>query len=312
MADNRLLDALAQADLILQVDAIRSPYDLFKLPLWLLPLITTRLAEGRAANAGVAMASGNRTGASRRVQEAVERLANLLRNGYNALNAVPEEDVPVAEIADALETYGWEGGNLGDLVTASRVVALAQLTGQVSPSLPAAVRYPANVLSRLTTWLGVWSANRVIAEGGALSTLVDDKDAKRDALLAANMRVRFLYCAASDEGDFTPELARIGDQPRRMPGEAQPQPLPDLPGTATFNPATREMTIPVLPAHATSLIAFRQPAGAPAEQAGVSTTNVVGVADFSPLTAGVTYTLWVVGRNSRGNGPESNRITFTA
>ena len=72
MADNRLLDALAQADLILQVDAIRSPYDLFKLPLWLLPLITTRLAEGRAANAGVAMASGNRTGASRRVQEGVE------------------------------------------------------------------------------------------------------------------------------------------------------------------------------------------------------------------------------------------------
>ena len=312
MADNRLLDALAQADLILQVDATRSPYDLFKLPEWLMPLVTTRLAEGRAANAGVAMASGDRTGASRRVQEAVERLANLLRNGYNALNAVPEEDVPAAEIADALETYGWEGGNLGDLVTPGRVVALAQLAGQVTPSLPAAVRYPANVLSRLTTWLGVWSANRVIAEGGALSTLVDDKDAKRDALLAANMRVRFLYCAASDEGDFTPELARIGDQPRRMPGDAQPQPLPDAAGTAAFNAATRELTIPSLPAHATSLIAFRQPAGGAAEQAGVSTTNVVGVADFSPLTAGVTYTLWVVGRNSRGNGPESNKITFTA
>ena len=312
MADNRLLDALAQGDLILQVDATRSPYDLFKLPAWLLPLVTTRLSEGRAANAAVAMASGDRTGASRRVQEAVERLASLLRNGYNALNAVPEEDVPAAEIADALETYGWEGGNLGDLVTASRVVALAQLAGQVTASLPVQVRYPANVLSRLTTWLGVYAGNRVIAEGGAISSLVDDKDMKRDALLAANMRVRFLYCAASDEGDFTPELARIGDQPRRMPGEAQPQPLPDLPGTATFNPATRELTIPGLPAHATSLIAFRQPAGGPAEQAGVSTTNVVGVADFSPLTAGVTYTLWVVGRNSRGNGPAGNQISFTA
>ena len=312
MADTALLDALAQADLILQVDATRSPYDLFKLPAWLLPLMTTRLAEGRAANASVALASGDRTGASRREHEAVDRLANLLRNGYNAIRAVPEEDVPAAEIADALETYGWEGGNLGDLVTAVRVVALAQLAGQVSPSLPAAVRYPANVLSRLTTWLGVYAGNRVIAEGGALSTLIDDKDAKRDALLKANMRVRFHYCSASDEGDFTPELERIGDQPRRMPGDAQPQPLPEVPGTATFNSATRELTIPALPAHATSLIAFRQPAGGTAEQAGVSTTNVVGVSDFSPLTAGVTYQLWVVGRNSRGNGPESNKVAFTA
>ena len=85
-----------------------------------------------------------------------------------------------------------------------------------------------------------------------------------------------------------------------------------MPGTATFNASTRELTIPALPAHATSLVAFRQPAGGAAEQGGVSTTNVVGVADFSPLTPGVTYALWVVGRNSRGNGPESNHVSFTA
>jgi hypothetical protein len=260
----------------------------------------------------VALASGDRAGASRRVQEAVDRLANLLRNGYNALQAVPEEDVPPDEIADALVTYGWEGGNLGDLVTASRVVALAELAGQVTPSLPVQVRYPANVLNRLTTWLGVYAGNRLIADGGALSTLMDDKDAKRDALVKANARVRFLYCAASDAGDFTPELARIGDQPRRLPGDAQPLPLPEAPGTAVFSAGARELTVPELPAHATSLVAFRQPAGGQAEQAGVSTTNVVGVADFSPLTAGVTYALWVVGRNSRGNGPESNHVSFTA
>ena len=312
MADTLLLDALAQGELILQVDATRSPYDLFKLPSWLLPLETTRLAEARAANAAVALESGDRAGASRRVQEAVDRLANLLRNGYNALRAVPEEDSPAAEVEDALVTHGWEGGNLGDLVTAVRVVALAQLAGEVTPSLPVLVRYPASVLNRLTTWLGVYAGNRLIAEGGALSTLINDKDVKRDALLKGNARVRFLYCAASDAGDFTPELARIGDQPRRLPGDAQPQPLPDAPGTATFSAATRELTIPALPAHATSLVAFRQPAGGAAEQGGVSTTNAVGVADFSPLTAGVTYVLWVVGRNSRGNGPESNHVSFTA
>ena len=312
MADSELLDALAKGDLILQVDATRSPYDAFKLPDALRGIVTERLAAARGINAGVALAGGDRTGASRRVQEAVERLANLLRNGFNALGAVPEEDVPAAEIADALETYGWEGGKIGELQTAGRVVGLAELAGQVSPSLPVAVRYPSNVLARLGQWLGVWSANRLIAEGGALSTLIADKAAKRDALMAANMRVRFTYCAASDDGDYTTELARIGDQPKRLPGDAQPKPLPDAPGTATFNPATRELTIPGLPAHATSLIAFRQPAGGQAEQCGVSTTNVVGVADFSPLTPGVAYMLWVVGRNSRGNGPESNKVTFTA
>jgi hypothetical protein len=31
-----------------------------------------------------------------------------------------------------------------------------------------------------------------------------------------------------------------------------------------------------------------------------------------PLTPGVTYELWVVGHNFRGDGPESNRVRHTA
>ena len=62
MADTALLNALAQADLILQVDATRSRYDLFELPAWLLPLVTTRLADGRAANGAVALAPATARG----------------------------------------------------------------------------------------------------------------------------------------------------------------------------------------------------------------------------------------------------------
>ena len=61
--------------------------------------------------------------------------------------------------------------------------------------------------------------------------------------------------------DQTPELAKIGKQPRRPPGGAEPQPLPDAPGPATFDAATSTLSVPALPAHATSLRAFRKPLG---------------------------------------------------
>lgn len=182
----------------------------------------------------------------------------------------------------------------------------------MTPELPANLRYPANILTRLTTWLGVLDANKLIAGGDLLQTIIDDKDEKRDGLLKAISRVRYHYCAASDDGEKTVELARIGMQPKRDPGEAQPQPLPGALGTATFQASTRQLTVPAMPDHATFLVAWRKPAGGEAEQAGVSTEPVVGVSDFSPLQAGVTYELWVMGRNSRGSGPESNHVTFTA
>ena len=76
--------------------------------------------------------------------------------------------------------------------------------------------------------------------------------------------------------------------------------------------ATRELTIPALPAHATFLRSKRQPAGGPETDAGVSSTTTVSVVGISPLTPGVSYSVWVVGVNSRGEGPASNKITFTA
>jgi hypothetical protein len=81
---------------------------------------------------------------------------------------------------------------------------------------------------------------------------------------------------------------------------------------ATFNPATRELTIPAMPAHASFIRSFRQPAGATAVSAGVSAMPTVSVVGITPLTPGVTYQLWVVRENSRGAGPASNKVSFTA
>ena len=58
--------------------------------------------------------------------------------------------------------------------------------------------------------------------------------------------------------------------------------------------------------------AFHQPAGGTAELAGTSGTTTVSVVELGPLTAGVTYEFWLVGRNSQGEGPQSNHVTHVA
>ena len=76
-----------------------------------------------------------------------------------------------------------------------------------------------------------------------------------------------------------------------------------------INAATSTLSVSALPAHATSLRAFRKPAGGTAELAGTLTTTTVSVLAAGPLTPGVTYEFSLVGHNFRGDGPESNHVT---
>lgn len=307
-----MLAAISTGELIIQVNDSRSFYDPFRLNDSLSDLITARTGTAKVMNSAVLMAAGDQAGARDRMVEAREKLVELERNGHSYLKGLPAQDVPVSEVNDALESYGWERGLIGDLVSPLRIEALAEQAASATPGLDPAVRYPAALLSRIANWLGILLANKAIAGGGTVSDVVNEKDAAREALLAAIGRVRYYYCSASDERDQTPELAKIGLQPRRDSGDAQPQPLPAAPGTATFNAATRELTIPDLPDHATSIKGWRQPAGGQPEVAGVSVGVTVSVSDFSPLVPGVSYTAWVTGHNSRGDGPAGNKITFTA
>ena len=89
--------------------------------------------------------------------------------------------------------------------------------------------------------------------------------------------------------------------------------LPEAVGDgAIFDPATGLLTVPKMPAHTTFLRAYRQVAGGPPEQAGISHTTSVSVGSDSPLTPGVKYEFWCVGVNHRGEGPASNKISFHA
>ena len=64
--------------------------------------------------------------------------------------------------------------------------------------------------------------------------------------------------------------------------------------------------------HATTLRAFRRPAGGTAELAGTSATTTVSLTEIGPLTSGVTYEFWLVGHNSQGDGPQSNHVSHLA
>ena len=312
MPDIRLRNAISQTDLILLVDDDLAPDHPEKLTPLLRQLTVERNSAGRQCYSGLARAGGGRAGASGRVKEAVRRIGGLLRNGYSALQSIPEEEGLEAEIAGALVTYGWEGGNLGEMNWPARIIRLAYQALEVTPQLPAAVRYPANVITRLTTWIGVHEASKMIADGGEIRVLVDAETKLIASLEAITSRVRHFLCSASDRVEYNPGLARRGFQVKRMPGDAKEQPKPDAPGPATFNAGTQELSIPALPAHTSELVSFRRAAGGEEEQGGVSLTNVVSVSAFSPLEPGVTYTFSCSGRNSRGFGPRSNEISFTA
>jgi hypothetical protein len=313
MAERRTLDAIETAELIFQVDTARAPADPFKLPAALIAIGTPRLADTKGKNAAAILMEASTIGASEQRKQAVQRLGELLRNGFNAIGAVASDDITDAERLQVYSAYGWTGGKIGDLDIA-RTESLANLAASATanPSVPAAGKYPASLVTRITNWLAIFDAASLLATGGDRRTLIDARNASRDQLEDFNSRVRLFYCSASDDGERTLELAKINMQPKRAPGDAQPQAFPDAPGTATFNAATRELTIPAMPGHTSFLRAKRQPAGGPESDAGVSNDTTVSVVGIAPLTPGVSYQVWVVGVNSRGEGPASNKITFVA
>jgi len=170
---------------------------------------------------------------------------------------------------------------------------------------------PAALLGLITAQLVIVNANQPTATGGTAETATNLRNIALELLRTANDRVRFFYCSASDDEDQTTELAKIGKQPRRDAGAAS-GPVPGAPGAATFDATAKTLSVPAMPSGATTLRAYRKPAGGVAELAGTSTGTAVSVVGVGPLTVGVTYELWVAGHNSDGDGPGSNHVSHTA
>lgn len=315
MPNQQSLGQIDLAELTQSVDDARAAGDPFELPLAIRTLLDTRLADLKTKDAATLTTEGGRATASGNLRAALEQLRVLLRDGYNFIQALGSFAITEAHRLGLFTTYGWESGLVGEFSDA-RIESLANQAIVVTPGIADPnLRYPAALLALITTQLGIVNANQPVATGGAAQAAIDARDEALDLLRLINARVRFAYCSASDDTDQTAELVSIGRQPRRASGDAGSQPLPEAPAGVTFDATPLTLNVPSLPAHATSLKAFRQPAGGAAELAGESSSSsplTVSVVEFGPLTSDVSYEFWLVGHNSRGDGPESLHINYTA
>lgn len=312
MPNEAVLREIEIGELTIAVDDSRDAADPFKLLAGHRALVVARLAALQAAEAATTMGEAGRAGASRTLRDALDLLESLHRDGYNFIRGILSFQISAAERLEVFTAYGWESGEIG-LFTAARIESMANQATAATPLITnAAHRYPTALLEAITAQLAIVNAHQPLATGGSAQAATAARNAALVELNSINERTRHFYCSCSDLREKTPELARIGFQPRRDPGDAAPPAEPGTPGTATYNATAQTLSIAALPEHTTELRAYRQPAGGTPEEAGTSPTTSVTVVEPSPLTPGVTYEFWLVGVNAHGEGPESNHVTHTA
>ena len=310
MANDRVLDQIEKLELGIAADDARDPADIHKFPAWLRTLYVTRLAAVNKALKNSKRGVSFRVGASGRLRAALDRLDELHRDGFNFIKGILSSKISAADRLMVFTAYGWTSGEIGIFTDPRREQMARQAIDAVDIVANPAYRYPTtDLLDPIIAQLAIVNANQPAATGGESQSLNALLEIATDDAEACTERGRLYICACSDLRERNPELTKYGFQAKRESGDATPPPKSDKPATPTYNPATQELTIPEMPAHATSIRAKRQPLGGTAEVAGLSLTTTVSVVQFTPLTPGVTYEFWVVGVNAEGEGPESNHVT---
>lgn len=218
MPDQDTQELIDAATMILTVDGQRNADDPFKLTQNLHDLVENRLANLQGATAGVSLEEGDRGLASGDLRTALNALETLLRDGYSFIVAIPSFQLTPAERRQVFVTYGWTQGELGEF-TDRRIVTLADLAINNTPRIEnTAYRYPTVILERIEAQREQVRLLAPDATTGEREGAVDERDDDRTLLQKAVSRVRHFYCQASDEVDQTPELSKIGFQPRRAKG----------------------------------------------------------------------------------------------
>lgn len=239
MATKHAQTQLERAELILAVDDARNASDPFKLPTAMRTLVTGRLADLRVKVSAISASESQRAEASATTRAALDSLKDLLREGHRFISAIGSYAITEPERIGLFAAYGWESRQIG-MLTDGRTEAMANLAVSSSSAITnPAHRYPDALLAAISGQLAVVNANQPIANSGNRQAAVAARETALAKLTSANDRVRFFYCSASDDEDATPELARIGRQPRRgaKPVEDDETPPIDIPTTTiSLNP----------------------------------------------------------------------------
>lgn len=314
--------AIDIANLIIDVNATRATTDPFRVPPELLALLIVEKDDLIAKKNAVSLASGTRAGASGIYRAALTALKEQHRLGFQWLKGLPSDSFPLqpgetgphiseSQRLGLMVSYGFEGGKLGDL-TNNRAISLAELTPTASAQEMENPlwAYPATLQAAIAAQLALANDNKTVADTGAREVAIKARDESLELLQIYNARVRFHYCASSNDTDNTPELSRIGYQPRRAAGEVAH--APQAPGNIVLNKELKLLAAEMMPKYATSVHAVLQAAdGAPFE-AGFSETTTVSLEMNAPLLPDTTYSGWLFGRNAQGDGPISETVEFTS
>ena len=228
------LAAIAQGHLVQTIDDSRAANDPFHLPAFLRTAVNTGLAALETADNATALTESDRAGGSAAARTALTAIEILLRDGYNAITAIPSLKINAAQRLEVYTTYGWSGGKLGTFNDARRL-GLARLGVRAEVGIPAAWAYSAELVTALKEQLDLYNANAAPATGGDRSGATKKRDEALDEFETTLARVRFYYCCASADADQTTELTRIGFQPRRDPTPAAPEPVTPEPPAPTPN-----------------------------------------------------------------------------
>ena len=229
MPNAESLSVIAQMHLIKTVDTARAAGDPFKLPVFIRTQHDADMDGLEAADGNAALSAGDRAGGSAAARAALTKLEGYLREGYKFIGAIRASQITDAQRLEVFTEYGWASGLIGKF-SDGRVIGLSRLAVQAHPDIAANFCYPADLVADITAQLAVFDTNAPVATGGQRSAATHVRDAKLDNANTSLAQVRFYYCSASRDTDQTPELAKIGLQPRRaagtVTGNTKPAPAP--------------------------------------------------------------------------------------
>ena len=200
-----------------RVDDVRPATDVFKLPTMIRAALDERLVEVLSFDSQQQSVGAIRTRSVTQRREAIANLGEYLRDGFRFIQGVPRYEISEPDREAALTAYGWQGKQMGDLKTDSRVLSLARQAIALSSTLqPANARYPVALLTLIQGELDTIAASEGTVGVGGRQQATRSRDEAQKLLQKVIARVRFYYSAMSDDTDTTAELTKLGLQPRRI------------------------------------------------------------------------------------------------
>ena len=225
MPSDESIDVTTRLTTAQTVDNGRPAASPFKLPATLRADLDADLTALKATDSDTGPTEGSRAAAVAARRAALDELERQHRGGYRGIAAIDETTITEGQRLLVFDAYGWPGGDIGRLNDDLRLVALARQAPTVSAADVggnATYLYTAARLARIAAQLAIVDAAESTASGADRELATLRRDTALSLAATTLLRIRFLYCSATRDADSTPELNRLGYQPRRDPGTVPP------------------------------------------------------------------------------------------